>query len=222
MILICAGAGNYQVIYSSIIIVTVGLFISGLGNSSNSTFHNGIIKTTCVPLISTCIYGFEYVLIEKLLNTDHDSNKDNIPKPTEMCYKTGIYSGTIIIIYILIYVIPNWKSLIIDEIALHNGNYWSIIICYLFLFLCNFLHNWTYFKLLHVSGAVSTGINQALRAVFVFIISGILFCEYSPNQCFSSFKLLSVLIVIGGVFRYAFVTSMIDQKRELSLNKSFV
>merc|ERR1719245_1153255 len=91
-----------------------------------------------------------------------------------------------------------------------GGSPSTVIWGYVWTCVANFGHNLTYFMLLGSSGAVSTGINQSLRAVFVFVISAIFFCEIQASQCFNSYKFLSLVVVIGGVMRYAFV-SMEDQ-----------
>jgi hypothetical protein len=45
---------------------------------------------------------------------------------------------------------------------------------------------------------------QALRAVGVFGLSHIMYCGDDNAQCFTSGKLLSTFIVIGGVLSYSF------------------
>merc|ERR1712176_1576565 len=129
------------------------------------------------------------------------------------CYKMGFYGLIVVCLYILFNVIPNWNTIFIHEITTHNGSGIIIIISYFWIFVSNFLHNWSYFILLHNAGAVSTGINQALRAVGVFVISAICFCHLQESQCFNSFKFLSLIIVIIGVLRYAFITAMYQHNK---------
>ena len=124
-----------------------------------------------MPLLATVLYSYEYVLVEKLMASH------NAPSSSEVCYKMGFYGTGIISCYMFFYVLPFWDEYVIFEIVKHNGKWKTIIVGYGLTFICNFLHNWIYFKLLHVSGAVSTGINQALRAVFVFVISAVCFCQ---------------------------------------------
>ena len=45
------------------------------------------------------------------------------------------------------------------------------------------------------TGAVATGVLQALRAVIVFFASHLLFCAGDSAQCFNATKALSALVV---------------------------
>jgi len=68
-------------------------------------------------------------------------------------------------------------------------------------------HNITYFFLVGQTGAVSTGIIQALRAVSVFAISSLLFCDIQESQCFNGYKGVSSFIVIGGTLLFGWATA---------------
>ena len=196
--------------------MTLGLFLSGFGQSgskhseSSSHFENVSLAFGQLlwPLVTTILYSIEYVLIEKLLQ-----GKD-APSDNELCYKMGFYGLIVSCSYILINVVPNWSTVFIHNITVHHGSGVLILISYFWIFISNFLHNWAYFILLKKSGAVSTGINQALRAVGVFVISGICFCDLQESQCFNSFKFLSLIIVMVGVLRYAFITAMYQHNKQ--------
>lgn len=239
--LIRAGSAIFQLVYSSIIIitatfrhflipnkkltvqqwiacvvVTLGLFLSGFGQSGSKHSESGsnlanlymAFSQLLWPFITTVLYSIEYVLIEKLLQ-----GKD-APSDNELCYKMGFYGLIVSCSYIIIKVIPNWSTVFIHNITIHHGSGLLILISYFWIFNSNFAHNWAYFILLKNSGAVSTGINQALRAVGVFVISGICFCDLQESQCFNSFKFLSLIIVMVGVLRYAFITAMYQHNKQ--------
>eukprot|EP00483_Globobulimina_turgida_P000512 UN00512 len=232
--LVWSGSAVYQLVYSSIIIVTVtfrhfvlpnkkltvqqwiaccivtfGLLLSGFGQSNKHQHSSSIIESIELafgqllwPFITTMLYAIEYVCIEKLLQSK------NAPSNNELCYKQGFYGLIFVCLYILFNVIPKWNNVFLHQVHVHNGSVIVIMGSYFLIFISNFLHNWSYYVLLHNSGAVSTGINQALRACGVFVISGVCFCELQESQCFDSFKFLSLIIVIIGVLRYAFITAM--------------
>lgn len=241
--LIWSGSGVYQLVYSSIIIitasfrhflipnrnlsfqqwiacfiVTLGLLFSAFGQTQSHIHQRTNIFIQLMdafavifwPLMATFLYALEYVLVEILLSSK------NAPTSNEVCYKMGFYGSAFCTLFAIFYVIPNWKTIMIDEISEHDGNWMVVVLGYISLLLCNFGHNWTYFYILHASGAVSTGINQALRAIFVFVISGFCFCELQKSQCFNSFKFLSLIIVIVGVMRYTFVTTMKKIKPQIA------
>lgn len=82
-----------------------------------------------------------------------------------------------------------------------------IVWSYLVVLIAQLVHMYVYFKILGVSGSVSTGINQSLRAVWVFVISAIYFCHLQESQCFNTYKLLSLIVVCLGVVKYALATA---------------
>merc|ERR1719219_3186938 len=102
----------------------------------------------------------------------------------------------------------------IQSIKNMEGSPSTVVWSYAWTCVANFRHNLTYFMLLGSSGSVSTGINQSLRAVCVFVISAVCFCDIQQSQCFNSYKFLSLVVVIGGVLRYAQV-SMNEQQKKL-------
>jgi hypothetical protein len=60
-----------------------------------------------------------------------------------------------------------------------------------------------YFELVESTGAVATGVLQALRAVCVFGISHVWFCEQDSGQCYNSWKGLATVVVVMGVMAFA-------------------
>jgi len=250
--IITAGSGIYQLVYSSILIVTAtlrhiflnrrlsfqqwvsciivtsGLFLSCLGLNTNrhpqvddvfaleaglkSGDSTSSIWTLLLPIVSTCAYAIEYVMIEKY------GTLPGAVGPREMCVKCGCFGTAVFTLYVFIFVIPRWDELMINSINEMGGNPTTVIWSYIWTCAANLGHNFTYFILLDCSGAVSTGINQSLRAVFVFVISAVCFCHIQQSQCFNSYKFLSLLVVIGGVLRYAQV-SMYEQEVPVSTKR---
>ena len=101
----------------------------------------------------------------------------------------------------------------VDEV---EGNWIVIVILCVALIASGLGHSITYFQLMGTVGAVSTGILQSLRsgnyfernhsifdrAVSVFVISSILFCNQHEEQCFNGYKSVSVICVILGVLYF--------------------
>jgi len=239
--IITAGSGIFQLVFSSIlivtatlrhftlgkrlswhkwvscIIVTAGLFLSCLGlNINDSTVPEddllvlekdirdgrtvSSLWTLFLPILSTCAFAMEYVMIEKY------ASLPGAVGSREMCVKCGCFGTAVFTFYLFIYVIPRWDVLMINSIKEMGGNPTTVIWSYIGTCLANLGHNLTYFMLLGSAGSVSTGINQSLRAVFVFVISAVCFCDIQQSQCFNSYKFLSLVVVIGGVLRYAQVS----------------
>ena len=81
-----------------------------------------------------------------------------------------------------------------------NGEDFALIaLLYMGLTLSSFLHNWAHFFLLRSTGAVSTGVLQALRSIGVFVVSSLLFCDQYATQCMTSLKTIACLLVSAGV-----------------------
>ena len=69
-----------------------------------------------------------------------------------------------------------------------------------------FIHTYSiaYFELIKSTGAVATGVIQALRAVLVFGISHSLFCSVETKQCYTSAKGISTCVVMSGIILFAY------------------
>merc|ERR1712176_1255535 len=80
----------------------------------------------------------------------------------------------------------------------------------------NFVHSATFFYLLKYLGAVSVAVMKGLQSVFVFVMADVIYCKSHKNQCFDAYKVISLIVVVGGVLAYAVVTSRLsDASREV-------
>jgi hypothetical protein len=149
------------------------------------------------------------VLNEKIITTNKEISAETI------CGAVGACSTLLSGLYIMIYTIPNWTALVSEKIqrtrdlaavekspfvVASNG---AIIFCFVALTMSSFVHSFTYFRLLEGVGAISTGVLQSLRAVLVFLMSAIWFCDFDSTQCFNIAKGLSTLAVAAGVLLYS-------------------
>lgn len=105
------------------------------------------------------------------------------------------------------------------------GGNWSVVIGMLIAILFSgMVHNLSYYKLMGSVGAVSTGILQSLRwelwektqdlysrAVSVFVISALLFCDRHPVQCFNEYKGMSLVCVFIGVLYFSSVSARVNK-----------
>lgn len=235
---------TYQVIYSSIIlfnalfsrillnkvlsqtkifalvVIFFGLSISALGTSSSSTSSSSSSSSTYdssstklvgigFTLLCTAMYGLHYVVSESVVGTPHP------PSLTLIQGITGGYALTVLTIYSLFHTVPNFNILVIDNVKHANGNVYVVVTVYFLLVFSAFLHSVTYFRLISSMGSVSTGVLQSLRAVTVFGLSAILFCdEYHHENCFNMMKLASTLVVVCGILIYSSASTLIPVSKK--------
>jgi drug/metabolite transporter (DMT)-like permease len=224
--IIYAGSGVYQVVYSSLVVftavwariflkkhisqeqwcailtVTIGLSLSAVGTPTSSDSSSWMVTMGALfTLAATTLYSFVYILSENILT------QKNAPTPQQLQTLDGVYVAILVTAYLVCYTIPNFETLVLDEVREADGN-WTWIICtYLALVLSGFLHSLTYFRLLGSVGSVSTGILNSLRAISVFGMSALLFCNNHPNQCFTLNKGASAVVVICGVLFFSRVSA---------------
>lgn len=229
--IIYAGSGIYQVVYSSVVIftalwarvflhktlsgkhwiaitiVTVGLMCSALGGETITSEDSGkVLIGICLTLFSTMMFSFFYVLTENILTGP------NAPTPHQLQATSGTLSASFVTLYLCIWTIPNFRDIVITRVTEQDGSWPAIVIVYAILVLSAFLHSVTFFQLLGSVGAVSTGILQSLRAISVFAISAILFCDSHKNQCFNEYKGLSTALVVLGILYFSKVSAQLSKK----------
>ncbi|KAI8924989.1 hypothetical protein BC831DRAFT_462799 [Entophlyctis helioformis] len=225
--LFLVGSGIYQVVYSSVIVFTaifnlllmrrslaVGqwaaiLVISG-GLSHKvaaavvacpqsliaatplplNTRHNNMGLGFVATLIGTSIYALLYSLNDYYLT----SSPTRI-SPRAQCTWVGLYATVMVLIIMVPVSLPTIASLPLSDP--------SVLASYAALTLASLYHNLSYFELIASTGAVATGVVQALRAVLVFALSHLLFCDTDADQCFTSAKGVAACVVVCGVLWFA-------------------
>ncbi|KAI8593013.1 hypothetical protein BDZ88DRAFT_405206 [Geranomyces variabilis] len=210
------GSGLYQVIYASIVgitaifsyaflgrnltpmgwicvgIIMIGMSVTALGSSplpSAGSEHN-ILFGFGITLFGTCIYAGVYTINDYLL-----SGTNSRMTPRAQCFWVGFYSTLLTLAVIVLVSIPTLRTMPLSEPG--------VIGMYLALIASSLGHNVTYFQLLESTGAVATGVLQALRAVLVFGLSHLLFCKQDAVQCFTAAKGVATLIVVAGVIGFS-------------------
>ena len=91
-----------------------------------------------------------------------------------MLLYTLLYTGA----YWAAYTLPNWERLMTKPVEEAKGSWMVVGFMLVALVLASFGHSVTYFALLSEVGSVTTGILNALRAVFVFVLR----CVHSSEK----------------------------------------
>lgn len=165
-----------------------------------------MIAGILMSFLSTLLYSLEYVIAERILS------KSNIRAASLVGY-IGLSGVLFSLMYIFAYTVPHWHEIVSEEIIKNNGKSLTIFFLYFLFLVSEAFYNYTYFVIIETSGAVTGGVMQGLRAVLVFSMSAVLFCDLKQSQCFDTIKGISAFIVIGGVMIYALVSRFEDSSK---------
>ncbi|CAG8778423.1 6830_t:CDS:2, partial [Racocetra persica] len=191
-----------------IIGVFVGLALSALGISQNqddqhtipppttatgpTILHSFNMSSTMFGMILTSFATFGYACVYVVSDQIFIVRVPNElpPPPEKACFLVGSCCSCLTMLYVIFYTIPNWNSLVTEEIAKKAGyaDTFTIIIIYLILVFASFVHNLAYYQLIKRIGNVSTGLLNSIRAIVVFGLSHVMFCKMDDGQCFNVWK----------------------------------
>ena len=183
----------------------LGLMGGGMGAAElgGTDVWLGVIQI----FIGSMFHSLTYILSEFLLKRSSD------PIMPEMLSTLMGLGGVLVFgFWQLIYTIPNYQVLILDNIASKGGNIHVIIATVVILIVVNFIHAVCFFNLLEIVGSTTTGVLKGCQSVLVFAISHFAFCSFQKSQCFTPEKGLSLMMVCVGVIVYS--TFKITKKEE--------
>ena len=180
----------------SVITVVCGLAVASLGSLSEGEY---VIEGGAMIITGSIIHSLTYILSEKMMLQLNDPLS-----PETISYTMGIFGTIVYSCWQIFYTIPNFKVLVIDQIASHNGNVYVIIPSFLLLICINFVHAYCFFHLLGSVGSTTTGVLKGVQTVIVFVGSHFAFCSLQSSQCFTPQKGISLAVVVIGVLGYSY------------------
>lgn len=202
------------------IIVTLGLICSTADRSSLSLQDVSItgegkrlglvdhqIMGIAAAIGSTCFYALIYVGSEIV------ADKFKLP-PRVFCLLFGVYTFAITSIYMSLYTMPNFESIVLDSVLSHNGSWPLIILLIVVLVLSSFVNSVSFFSLISSAGATTTGLLLVSRSVVVFLLSALLFCSSHHEQCLSLPKALSCFLITAGVLLFLLAPTLQGKSSE--------
>jgi drug/metabolite transporter (DMT)-like permease len=141
---------------------------------------------------------------------DSASNSDSgvtgtsgdVAAPELVCSLMGVFGSLVYCTWQVVYTLPRWNNLVMAPIAARQGNLSTIMVAYLSLTLMGFLHAVSFYHLLGQLGSVATGVMKGVQSVAVMVLSHAAFCGVETSQCFTSYKGLSLVVVLFGVYFY--------------------
>lgn len=144
----------------------------------------------------------------------HIEDPPELPPPSSL--DLSLYTGgsclVVFGVYVLCHTVPNWNRLVTSSIERHHGNYFLIAEQYFYLCLAAFLHAISHYDIVATVGAVPVGVLNAVRAVSVFGMSSILFCEHQASQCYTTRKGASTAIVVVGAVGYSVASAAVSRR----------
>ena len=181
--------------WCGVVFVMLGLALTSLGTKNDG---KDVFFGICLILVGSMIHSSTYIMSEiSLVRTESPI------APQLLCTLLGSIELVAIICWQIYYTLPNYEQKIIQEIAVHGGNIYHILMAYLLLSVAAMVHSLCFFILLGKMGSTSTGITKAVQSVIVFISSHFAFCSTQKSQCFSALKGASLSVVLFGVILYS-------------------
>ncbi|KAJ1551114.1 hypothetical protein HK096_003062 [Nowakowskiella sp. JEL0078] len=192
--------------------ITAGLALNALEGGSGGDVHGSfggsknkkssdVVAGFFISLTGTAIYASVYTLNDFVLSSTPNTKSVFLgghkpPTPRQQCFWIGTYCTVLTLILQILYSLPHLSHMPLNDVG--------VLATYLVLVLSSLGHNVAYFELVESTGAVATGILQALRAVLVFALSHWLFCASDNAQCYTTTKGIATIVVVSGVLAFAF------------------
>ena len=190
-----------------VFVVVAGLGITGLQSSS---LGHDVIHGSILVFIGSCMRALTFVMSEGVMYNDHVSVQAN-------CAIQGLVCCMVVAMWQLLYTKNHIDQVLL--IPLHEAQTtWIKAGILLATFgMSNGLHALCFFFTLRhfPGGSTSAGVMKGLQAVLVFAATSIVYCGRlgGPEMCFSSLKLISLIVVVTGVVLFGKATEAQEQLR---------
>jgi len=235
-----AGPTLFAIIYSSVTIwtavwsriflrrtLTLGqwgavlLVFLGLAITATDSIRMGpeVARGTVMVVFGSLMHGAAYVMSEAIMTvtTEQLSVRQNVGiQGTVACVALGLWQ--------VVFTWPRYDALI-GQPARDTGTTLATAAAIMFAFtVANLAHSVTFSHTLkyYPGGAVSAGVMKGLQAVLVFAAAHILFCGRvsGDEMCFSTIKLLSLVVVAGGVALFGYLTELVHTRGYATLESA--
>lgn len=179
-------------------VISVCLGLSIGVNGSIAEIDGDVTYGAMLIIVGSMLHSLIYILAEIVLS------KSNNPIAPEMLSTVmGVFGVLVCGLWQIIYTAPNFQRVVIEEVILHQGNSAVIIFAYIFLTIVDLIHALSFFHLIDLIGATTTGLLKSIQSVSIFIVSHFAFCSTQKSQCFSFGKGAAVATVVVGVICYS-------------------
>jgi drug/metabolite transporter (DMT)-like permease len=192
-------------------IVFSGLCITGL---NSVTLGSEVVHGSFLVMMGSSMHALTYCLSEAVM-----TKVDEKVSVKANCAIQGIVAGAVLLYWQLIYTRPRFEELIWEPMQESQTSGTKAMSILLGFAVANFVHAFCFFHTLKYfpGGSTSAGVMKALQAVMVFVLTSIAFCGRLGGQemCFSHLKLISLVVVVGGVTLFGRATQWQRQAEQI-------
>ena len=213
-------------------LVFSGLCVTGITSVS---LGPNVVRGALLVTVGSALHALMYVFSESVMNTTttatrittNNNNNNNNNNREEK--KEKVSSVTYCAIYgsvacggyglwQLVYTQRHFQPLILEpmEIANTTVEQAGIILCSISF--VSLIHSVTFFHTVKYcpGGATSAGVMKAFQAVLVFVATSLVFCGNigGTEMCFTTGKLISLLIVVVGVLVFGKATELAVEEKK--------
>jgi hypothetical protein len=160
--------------------------------------------------LASLIHSVAYIIYEYLFNLS--SSSVSSVTPLTMCGCMGVASGFCNMAWQIIYTLPRYNELVVQQIQLHQGSVSLIASAAFLLVIIGSVHALCFFYLINWIGSVSTAVSRCMQSVLVFVASHFAFCSVQRSQCFDFSKGLALALVVCGVIVYSLHDAKVGEK----------
>ncbi|CEM38521.1 unnamed protein product [Vitrella brassicaformis CCMP3155] len=182
----------------SIALICAGISVKAF--SIDFDFHNDEFVGAVLTLGAAILQGLTFAVNERFLT---GPGAVSGPKLVAMM---GIINLALLVVWTAVWTVPQFDKLVLSNIRRHNGHTGAILMGFLGLFLCGFVHSATLWYLIKKIGAVSSGVMKGLKTASVFVLSHYFFCSIQSSQCLTPTKAISAAVCVLGVLLYSICT----------------
>lgn len=155
--------------------------------------------------VGSSIHALTYVFNEAVMTRGEEKVSIRVN-----CSVQGMVACFFYLLWQLLYTQRNFATLIWEPMQHSHTNILGAALLLISLSVTNLIHALSYFHTLKYfpMGAVSAGVMKGLQAVLVFVVTSLVFCGRTggSEMCFNHTKLMSLIIVVGGVLLYTKAT----------------
>ena len=191
-------------------------------------------------LLSAAIYAAYYVLGEAMLTPSNDTSINNALQiglintvttttshtkqkqplnPATVGTFTGWGAMIIMLPWLIFWDGTHWNQYITKPMLVSNADPTTISIVYFLLIIINGLHVLSLLYLFQYTDSIVPGINKAVQAISIFVLSSLFYCQRDAEQCMDVSKSISIVVVVAGVVIYTYGSHVKAKKMEKQMDE---
>ena len=197
--------------WCGVVIVFCGLALTGFDSAS---MGSQVWTGSLLVVLGSMWNAFTYILSESIMK-----GKEQLSVQVNCAIQASV-GFIVLLLWQIVYTRPRYEALIQSQMEKTQTTTLQAVGVLLSFAIANLIHYMAFFYTLkHFSGgATSAGVMKALQSVLVFAFTSLVYCgiEGGSEMCFSSTKLASLIVVVGGVVLFGKSTATTSVNRKLA------